>query len=290
MNSGTFLIEPISASIRSTASFAPPCSGPYSAAAAAATAEYGSTCELPTARIAFVEQFCSWSAWRMKSTSSARSTAGFGVYFTSVVLNIMLRKLPVAERGDGDHLRDEAVDLLLPALRVEDVLGLGVQRAEGGDRGDQLAHRMGVVAERVEEQLELLVDDRVVGDVVRPLLELPRVRELAVEEEVGDLEVSAFFGELLDRIAAVLEDAFVAVDEGDGAAARRGVHERRVVRHHPEVVAVDFDLPQVERLDRSILDRDLVAFPGAVIGDGERVLRQRFYLRLRIGAQIYHGG
>ena len=62
--------------MRITASLAPPCSGPYSAAIAAAVAEYGSGCEEPTARIALVEQFCSWSAWRMKSTSSARSISG----------------------------------------------------------------------------------------------------------------------------------------------------------------------------------------------------------------------
>ena len=31
---------------------------------------------LPTRRTVDVEQFCSWSAWRIKSTSSARATAG----------------------------------------------------------------------------------------------------------------------------------------------------------------------------------------------------------------------
>ena len=47
-----------------------------------------------TPRIAEVEQFCSWSAWRMKSTSSAFSMTGFGVYFVSVILNNMFKKLP----------------------------------------------------------------------------------------------------------------------------------------------------------------------------------------------------
>ena len=59
MKAGTFLIVPISSSIRSTASFAPPWSGPHSAAAAPAMAEYGSTCELPITRMAVVLQFCS---------------------------------------------------------------------------------------------------------------------------------------------------------------------------------------------------------------------------------------
>jgi len=88
-------LEPISRSMRSTCSLAPPCSGPYSAAAAAAMQEYGSAWDDPTLRIALVEQFCSWSAWRMKSTSSAFSSTGCGSYFTSVALNIMFKKLPV---------------------------------------------------------------------------------------------------------------------------------------------------------------------------------------------------
>src|SRR5438874_423688 len=56
MNSGTLLSVPISFSIRSTASLAPPCSGPYNAAAAPASAEYGSTCELPIVRIVVVAE------------------------------------------------------------------------------------------------------------------------------------------------------------------------------------------------------------------------------------------
>ena len=48
----------------------------------------------PTARIVMAEQFCSWSACRMNSTSSARSRTGFGSYVSSVVFHIMFRKLP----------------------------------------------------------------------------------------------------------------------------------------------------------------------------------------------------
>ena len=79
MKAGTLSSDPMPCSMRSTASFAPPCSGPYSAAAAAATDEYGSVFELPTLRIAKVEQFCSWSTWRMNRMSSARSSTGWGV-------------------------------------------------------------------------------------------------------------------------------------------------------------------------------------------------------------------
>ena len=59
MKPGIFSLDPISLSMRSTSSLAPPCSGPESAAIAAEVVTNGSACELPTARIALVLQFCS---------------------------------------------------------------------------------------------------------------------------------------------------------------------------------------------------------------------------------------
>ena len=41
--------------------------------------------------------------------------------------------------------------------------------------------------------------------------------ELAVDEQVGDLEVGRLLGQLLDRVAAVAQDAGLAVELGDGA-------------------------------------------------------------------------
>ena len=58
----------------------------------AETAEYGSTWDEPTARTALVEQFCSWSAWRMKSTSMARAKTGFDSYLGSDMRAIIERK------------------------------------------------------------------------------------------------------------------------------------------------------------------------------------------------------
>ena len=67
---------------------------PYSAAAAAAAvAEYGSAWALPTVRMAVVPQFCSWSACRMNSTSSALASAGSLHGMCSTGSNIMRRKL-----------------------------------------------------------------------------------------------------------------------------------------------------------------------------------------------------
>ena len=49
----------------------------------------------PMARIVVAEQFCSWSACKMKSTSSARSSTGLGLYSRVPTRNSMLRKFAV---------------------------------------------------------------------------------------------------------------------------------------------------------------------------------------------------
>ena len=184
--------------MRSTASLAPPCSGPYSAAVAAAVAEYGSTCELPTPRMAVEEQFCSWSACRMNRMSSARSSVGFGRYFSfggaeqhiqeiAAVAQVVVRigerhaeAVPVRERRERRHLADQAVGLLAARIGIENVLRVGIKRGKRRDGGDQHAHRMRVVVKPVEKFLDALVNERVVRDVVGPIRELRLRGELAV--------------------------------------------------------------------------------------------------------------
>ena len=66
----------IVSSMRRTASFAPPCSGPDRAPTPAATEAYILASAEPTSLTVEVEQFCSWSAWRMRSMSRAFTIAG----------------------------------------------------------------------------------------------------------------------------------------------------------------------------------------------------------------------
>ncbi len=54
-------------------------------------------------------------------------------------------------------------------------------------------------------------------------------------------------GEILDRVAAVPKDAFVTINVGDRTLARCGVQEGRIVRHHPELIGVGLDVPQLHR-------------------------------------------
>ena len=60
------------------------------------------------------------------------------------------------------------------------------------------------------------------------VVQLGRRRQVAVDQQVGDLQEAGVLGELLDRVAAVAQDARVAVDVGDGRRGGRGVHEAGV--------------------------------------------------------------
>ena len=142
-----------------------------------------------------------------------------------VRLALRVPERPGAERR---HLGDQPDDLHLPVVGVGDVARLGVERRQRADRGQQHAHRVGVVAEALHEALDVLVHERVERDLVHPrVVLLGLVGSSPWTQQVGHLEVRRLLGQLLDRVAAVLQDALVAVDEGDGAAAGRGVRRSR---------------------------------------------------------------
>src|SRR5438046_1899542 len=144
---------------------------------------------------------------------------------------------------------------------------------------------MGVVAKGIENAFEILVEEGVIRDRVLPLLELRFRRKLAGEKQPRRFEIARFLRELFDRITAMLEDSFVAVDERDGAATRGGVHERRVVGHQSEVVVARFDLTKISSLDRPFFDRDFIGLAGPIVCDRQGVAGQRLSSRGSIRAR-----
>ena len=66
---------------------------------------------------------------------------------------------------------------------------------------------MGVAREAVVEQPHVLVQHRVPAELVAELFELVGRGQLAVDQQVRDLDEIAIRGQLLDRVAAVAEDA-----------------------------------------------------------------------------------
>ncbi len=183
-------------------------------------------------------------------------------------------RMPVRPRRDGRHFADQPAGLEAARLELKNTLRVRIESGHRSDGSHQHAHRMRVVAKAVHEALDVLVHHRVNLDVVLPDAEVLEVGQLAFYDQIRGLEIVALLGEFLDGIAAVAEDSPFAVDEGHFAAARRGVDECGVVGHQAEVVGAAANLAKLRcAYDAALLDGDLVGLAGAVISNGERVLR-----------------
>ncbi len=184
----------------------------------------------------------------------------------------------MAARRERRHLRDQPEDLLVTRLRVEDVLRVVVERRQRRNGRHEHPHRMGVVVEAIHEPLaHVLVDERVMGDVRGPGVELFGVRELAVQQQVGHFEIGRVLGELLDRVAAVAEDARVsrretvialadaAVDRNAGSYIRRSGSSSRNLEegNTPFVMSTVISLPV--RLSMMVMVSATLVAPFSVV-------------------------
>ena len=168
----------------------------------------------------------------------------------------------VGHGGDGRHLGDHAHARHLALLGILDIDGVVIEGGERADHAHHDRHRMRVAPEPGVEPRHLLMHHRVLGDAVLEVRKLSRRREFAVEQQVAGLKEGAVLGELVDRIAAIEQDALVAVDEGDlRLAARRGC-EARVVGEAPGVLVEGIDV-------------DLRRAPTCPCGSAGRTVRRR---------------
>src|SRR5262249_18356811 len=106
------------------------------------------------------------------------------------------------------------------AARIERI---GVEGGEGSDCGRAGRHRVGILGQRAEEALEILVEHGVDRDRSHERIELLPGGQVPVDQEVAHLEKGALLAALLDRDAVVAQDALLAVDERDRALARARV-------------------------------------------------------------------
>jgi len=116
-----------------------------------------------------------------------------------------------------------------PCFRVGDVDAVVIEGAQCADRADHHRHRVGIPAEALEEALELLVDHAVVHDQIPEAGQFRGRRQLAVEQEIADIEEIGVRRKVFDRVTAVQEDACLAIDVRDRRIAAGGRHEARVV-------------------------------------------------------------
>mmetsp|Transcript_33784 Transcript_33784/g.41767 ORF Transcript_33784/g.41767 Transcript_33784/m.41767 type:complete len:337 (+) Transcript_33784:557-1567(+) len=245
---------------------------------------------------------------RVRSVVGVR---GRGIHHVEEVLDVakvLLRgddrladAMSVAGSSDGGGTAHDAVDVLVALLtRLVDVgtdvgrVSLGVERGKGSHAGRHHSHRVGVVAESLDEWLETLMIGGVLEHLLGEASELLRGGELTVDEEEGGLEEVGSLSELLDGVATVLEDALLTVDERDAGDAVDGVHVSGVVgASHGTGRALN--LGEVGGVDGTILDDELVALASTVVNDRERVLGEavggvRRELRVNLRKTVHFDG
>ncbi len=177
--------------------------------------------------------------------------------------------MPISIGGQGGHLGDQPHDLAAAHRRIADVPRLRIEGRKRGHHRHQRAHRMGIVMEGLQQLLHVFRNQQVLLDLAVPGGQFSLGGKLPVQEKERDFEERAVFGKLLDRVAPVSQDAAIAIQIGDRTLARRRVHERRVVRHQPEIARAGLNLPQVHGADRAVLNGYGIRLLGAIIGDGK---------------------
>ena len=90
-----------------------------------------------------------------------------------------------------------------------------------------------------------------------------------MQEQIRGFQIGAFFRQVFDGIAAITEDAGVAIDVRNPADARSGVVERRVVAHQAKIFWIHFNLAEVGGADGVVRDGDFVGLPSTIVDDGE---------------------
>lgn len=160
-------------------------------------------------------------------------------------------RLLVRVRGDGRQLGEQPDRGEMALLVVERVVAVLVERGQRADHGGQHRHRMGVARESVVEALDVLVQQRVLGDLVLERGQFVDRRQLAVDQQIRHLDKAGPLGELLDGIAAVAQNALFAVEVGNGGLVGRGVAVAAVQSHQ---TGLGPQLPDVEALvaDRAV--------------------------------------
>ncbi len=115
---------------------------------------------------------------------------------------------------DSRQLGDDPVREDIAVFRVMYVRRVVIVRGHGTDNGRQHRHWMSVVAKTLEEVQHALVKHGVRANRRIEFVEFARRRQLAVEQQVANLDEARMLGKLSDRVAPVHQDAFFAVDEG----------------------------------------------------------------------------
>ena len=198
--------------------------------------------------------------------------------------------MAVREGRDSGQLRHQPNDGNMSLVRVVDIPRTGIKTGKRCRGAAQHRHRMRVISESFQKLPDVLVHVCVIRDVLYPGIVLELRGQFAISKQVRDLQKRRAFRKLLDGITPIAQDALVTVDECDGAATRRRIHERRIVGKHPELSGIAANRAEVERADVGVALRTLCAhrcgilLPGSSVHDLQAVIQ----LGCRCGIGLGH--
>mmetsp|Transcript_29326 Transcript_29326/g.52492 ORF Transcript_29326/g.52492 Transcript_29326/m.52492 type:complete len:234 (-) Transcript_29326:55-756(-) len=151
-------------------------------------------------------------------------------------------------------------------LREESRVLLWLESRHRTDRAHEHPHRMSVVVETLHHGGDVSVDVSVVHNRPLPLSQLGSCWEFSINQQEGDFQESGLLSQLFNRVAAIFQNAFISIDEGDarGACDRVGV---AWVIIHQRIPLIILDLSQVFSADEGLVDRDLVSLSVSIVSD-----------------------
>ncbi|NRP51517.1 hypothetical protein XMM354_003316 [Aliiroseovarius sp. xm-m-354] len=127
----------------------------------------------------------------------------------------------IGHRRNGRHFGDQADRSDLALVFVIDVGAVVIEGRHRTDHAYHDSHRMRITTETAEEVHHLFVQHGVVGHQALEFFQRFGAGQLTVEQQITYFEVMRLRRKLLNRIAPVQQNAFVTVDESDGAVAGR---------------------------------------------------------------------
>lgn len=154
-------------------------------------------------------------------------------------------RLLVRVRRDRRQLGEQPDRGEVTLLLVERVVAVLVEGGQRGDHRGQHRHRVGVPREAAEEVLDVLVDQRVLRDLVLEGRQLVDLGQLAVDQQVRHLKEGGALGQLLDGVTAVPQNPLLTVEVGDRGFIGGGVAVSAV---QGDQTGLGSEFPDVEAL------------------------------------------
>ena len=141
---------------------------------------------------------------------------------------------------------------------------------ESRQRADHTAHhrhRVRIAAEAIKKAAQLFMQHGVVGHALAKFLILRGIGQIAIQQQIGNFQEARFFGQLINGIAAIKQDAGIAINIGDGAFAGSGRAIAGVKGENPKIAIKLANISNM-RAQRAAQQGQRRAFVCAIQRDG----------------------